>query len=36
MDFSFQEKKNERKEIKGMNEYEKLKITELEIEKTVD
>ena len=33
MDFSFQEKKNERKEIKGMNEYEKWKLTELEIKK---
>ena len=34
--FHFKKKKNERKEIKGMNEYEKWKLTELEIKKTVD
>ena len=36
MDFSFQEKKNERKEIKGMNMCEKGQLTDLEIEIRVD
>ena len=36
MDFSFQEKKNERKEIKGMNKCEKGQLTDLEIEIRVE
>ena len=36
MDFSFQEKKNERKEIKGMNMCEKGQLTDLEIEIRAD
>ena len=36
IEFSFQEKKNERKEIKGMNMCEKGQLTDLEIEIRVD
>ena len=36
MDFSFQEKKNEREEIKGMNKCEKWQLTDLEIEIRVE
>ena len=36
MDFSFQEKKNEREEIKGMNKCDKRQLTDLEIEIRVE
>ena len=36
MDFSFQEKKNEREEIKGINKCEKRQLTDLEIEIRVE